>query len=300
VIDSIIPLNFRLHNTVWVAGHIHTYLMLAVVVWLLAFVAHLLERDTGETSSKAFRTATIALLLVGGFGLTGTWFLEGALGVPRRFAIQPPGTTGYSLVGSVFGFVFALGVLACVVQLLSLGRTAWSRRHDVLVEQVRSEERAVLQLAPDDVPLAKPVQLCLGVAASVVALASFFPQVVNAAESSIRYHHLDHAGHFFVGLMAGLVIGSLLALSHRFGDRSSFGLAAVIIAPAAMMLVMVPRFYEPLERHPFEHALYHLAMAFFGLVTGLGASQLGRISGRLSACLSIGMVLLFAASMKGG
>ncbi len=47
-----------------------------------------------------------------------------------------------------------------------------------------------------------------------------------------------------------------------------------------MMLVMVPRIYEPLERDPFEHALYHLAMAAFGLVTGLGATRLGLVTGR--------------------
>jgi len=63
---------------------------------------------------------------------------------------------------------------------------------------------------------------------------------------------------------------------------------------------MVPRFYEPLERHPFEHALYHLAMAAFGLVTGLGASRLTPLGGRLTAFLSVGMLLMFAAAMKGG
>jgi hypothetical protein len=144
------------------------------------------------------------------------------------------------------------------------------------------------------------VQLLFGTAACVVALAAFFPQIVDASESSIRYHHLDHTGHFFVGLMLGVVIGSLPAVSRRLGDRSGLGLAAVIVAPAAMMLVMVPRFYEPLEQHSFEHALFHVAMAAFGLVAGLGASRLGRIGGRLSAFLAIGMVLLFAAAMKGG
>jgi cytochrome c oxidase subunit I len=317
VIDSIIPFNFRLHNTVWVVAHFHTYLMLTVVVWLLAFIAHLLERDTGKTSSRFARTGTIALLLIGGFGLTGTWFVEGALGIPRRYAIQPPGTAGYSLAGSIFGIVFALGILFCVAQLVSLGRTAWTRRHYVLVDHVESWtgshyetrverddlERAAVEgepWAPGDVPFAGRIQLCFGAAASVVALASFLPQIVTASETSVRYHHLDHAGHFFLGLMAGLVIGSLPAVSRRLGDRSSLGLATVIAAPAAMMLVMVPRFYEPLERHPFEHALYHLAMAAFGLVTGLAASRLGRVGGRLSAFLAVGMVLLFAAAMKGG
>ena len=74
----------------------------------------------------------------------------------------------------------------------------------------------------------------------------------------------------------------------------------MIVAPAVMMLVMVPRFYEPLEQHSAEHALFHIAMALIGVVTGLGASRLGRIGGRLTTFLSIGMVLLFAAAMTGG
>jgi hypothetical protein len=205
----------------------------------------------------------------------------------------------------------------CVAQLFPLARKAWARRHYEVVEHIDSwtgsqygarvsratVERPPVEVAPwtpDDVPLATPVQLLFGVAACVVSLAAFFPQVASASEASVRYHHLDHAGHFFLGLMLGVVLGSLPAVSRRLGDSSGLGLAIVIAAPAAMMLVMVPRFYEPLEGHPPEHALYHIAMAAFGLVSGLGASRLGRIGGRLSAFLAIGMVLLFAAAMKGG
>ncbi len=317
VIDSIIPFNFRLHNTVWVVAHFHTYLMLTVVVWLLAFVAHLLERDAGTTSSRSARAWMLVLLLVGGFGLTGTWFVEGVLGIPRRYALQPPGTAGYSLAGSIFGILFALGVLAYLVQLVPLARTAWNRRHWALVEHrdswtgslysapvARAEaERPPVTPAPppgNDVPLWRPYQLGIGIAACVVALVAFFPQIVDASEASTRYHHLDHAGHFFLGLMAGLVLGSLPAVSSWLGVRPSLGMAAVLAAPTTMMLVMVPRFYEPLERHPAEHALYHLAMAGFGFVTGLGASRLGRVAGRLTAFLSVGMMLLFAATMTGG
>ncbi|MEO9174613.1 MAG: cbb3-type cytochrome c oxidase subunit I, partial [Gaiellales bacterium] len=89
VIDSIIPLNFRLHNTDWVVAHFHTYMILGVVVWGAAFLAHVLERDAGRSSSRAARSWTGGLLLVGGFGLTGTWFVAGALGIPRRYAANP-------------------------------------------------------------------------------------------------------------------------------------------------------------------------------------------------------------------
>src|ERR1044071_7775114 len=82
VIDSIIPINFRLHNTTWVVAHFHTYLILCVLVWAVAFFAHLLERDAGRTSSRAARAWTVGLILVGGYGFTGTWFVGGALGIP--------------------------------------------------------------------------------------------------------------------------------------------------------------------------------------------------------------------------
>jgi hypothetical protein len=148
------------------------------------------------------------------------------------------------------------------------------------------------------VPLASPAQLGFGVAACVVGLAAFFPQIVNASEVGTGYHHLDHAGDFFFGAMLGLLLGSLPTISQRLGDHPSLGLATVIVAPVLMMLVMVPRIYEPLERHPFEHALYHLAMAACGLLTGLGATRLGLVAGRLMIVLSIGMPVMFAAMMK--
>ncbi len=72
---------------------------------------------------------TVALILVGGYGLTGTWFVEGALGIPRRYAIQPPGTSGYSIVGASFALLLALGFLSLFIQLVPLARSAWERRH---------------------------------------------------------------------------------------------------------------------------------------------------------------------------
>ncbi|HEY1367740.1 MAG TPA: cbb3-type cytochrome c oxidase subunit I [Gaiellaceae bacterium] len=316
VIDSLIPINFRFHNTVWVVAHFHTYLMMTVVLWVLAFLVHLVERDAGETSSLTTRVWTIGLLLVGGYGLTGTWFVEGVLGIPRRYAIQPPGTAGYSLAGSIFAFVFALGFLLCLAQLVPLARAAWVRRHYTTVEHVDTwtGSRYQLRVRRADGPamptaeplharsavLATPAQLGIALAICVASLVAFFPQVVDASEASIRYHHLDHAGEFLFGTLLGLLLGSLPFVSDRLGRRPTLGLATVIAAPAVMMLLMVPRFYEPLERHPFEHALYHLAMAAFGLVTGLGASRLTPLGGRFTAFLSVGMVLMFAAAMKGG
>ncbi len=313
VIDSLIPINFRLHNTDWVVAHFHTYLILCVVVWSFAFLAHLLERGADRTTPAGGRAWTVTLILVGGYGLTGTWFLEGVLGVPRRYAIQPPGTTGYSLAGSIFALVLAVGIGSLCLQLVALAREAWQRRRYTLVERTDSwtggryqarvgrgpdEPPALEALTDSGLPLANPAQLALGAAAFVVALAAFFPQVVDAADTSVRFHHLDHAGQFLLGVVLGLLLGSLPAVSRTVGKKPSAGLAAVIGAPALMMLVMLPRFYEPLEGDPAGHALYHLAMAALGLAAGLGATRLGRVAGRLAAFLAVGMCVMFAAAMK--
>jgi cytochrome c oxidase subunit I len=84
VIDSMIPMNFRLHNTLWVPAHFHTYLLLAVMLWAMAHAAHLLERWSGRPARRSLALAAPALMVVGGYGLVGTWFVSGALGIPRR------------------------------------------------------------------------------------------------------------------------------------------------------------------------------------------------------------------------
>jgi cytochrome c oxidase subunit 1 len=312
VIDSLIPVNFRFHNTDWVVAHFHTYLILCVVLWCFAFLAHLLERSAEHTASRAGRAWTVGLILVGGYGLTGTWFVAGVLGIPRRYAVQPSGTSGYSLAGSIFALVLALGFLSLCLQLVPLAREAWERRHYTLVnhtdswtgEQYRArisrtaaELPSIEELHDGGVPLASPPQLAIGAALCVVGLAAFFPQVVDASEASVRFHHLDHAGHFFFGVSLGVLLGSLPAISRRLGQWPNLGLATVIVAPTVMMLIMVPRFYEPLERHPAEHALFHVAMAAFGLATGIAATRLGRITGRFAAFLAVGMCVMFAAAM---
>jgi cytochrome c oxidase subunit I len=316
LIDSVIPLNFRFHNTDWVVAHFHTYLLLTVIFWAFAFLAHMLEREAGKTASHAATAFAAGAMVLGGYGLTGTWFVAGALGVPRRYATQPPGTTGYSLAGSIFVMIFALGFLVLLYQFVSLARTALGETRFVTVTRMDTwsgrgylarrerEPRApdaplVAVEEPNRLPFASPPQLAAGLAAAIVGLAAFFPQVVHASESSARYHHLDHAAQFLFGLAVGVTVGSLPVVSRRLRVRFEAGLAAVVLVPALMLLVMVPRFYEPLDSHPAYHALYHIGMAAFGVVAGLGTTRLGLVTGRLAIVLSIGMALMFAGTAGG-
>jgi hypothetical protein len=81
---------------------------------------------------------------------------------------------------------------------------------------------------------------------------------------------------------------------------SAVGLAAVVLAPAAMLLMMIPGIYEPLDDHPTLHAAYHGGVIVLGVITGLGAGMVGRVPGRLLLVLSVGMALMYAAGVTGG
>jgi hypothetical protein len=254
-------------------------------------------------------------MLVGGYGLTGTWFVEGVLGVPRRYQLQPPGTAGYSLAGSIFVMLFALGFLVPLAELRRLVRIWQERRWTTVLRmdswtggsyhvrepapgQVSNEPVPELRLV--GAPLRSGMQFAVATAATVAGLLAFAPPVISASETSTRWHHLDHAAQFFFGAVLALLVASLPRVHGRLGRHPNLGLTTVLAGSTAMLLLIVPRLYEPLERHSAEHALFHLGMAALGVVAGLGASRLGPIAGRAGFALAVGMTLWFAAAMTGG
>jgi len=304
VIDSLIPVNVRFHNTLWVPAHFHTYLMVGVVFWMMAFVAHLLERAAGRPASRRVTVISPAAMVVGGYGLVGAWYASGALGVPRRFAVHPPGTEDYSLVASLFVIVFAIGFLLLLGEFAALGRDALRRRRrrgaraPSLPSMAGSAPEARAGAGP---PLATPWQIGAAVAVATAAVFALLPQVQDASEVSAQWHHLAHAAQFLLGVAAGAAVGSMPSVFERLAPRwSSAGLAAVVLAPIAMLLLMVPGIYEGLEENEALHAAYHVGLVALGAITGLGAALLGRVVGRLLIVLSVGMALMYAAGVSGG
>ena len=313
VIDSIIPINFRLHNTTWVVAHFHTYMVLTVVVWGLALLAHLLERAAGRTSR--------APPALDGRAAPGRRLRADRHLVRRGCARSPaplrnPASRDKQLQPGRRLLRAAAG--ARLPRLHRPTRPARThrrkRRREHFPSRHPSAHRRLLDCSaageaeprvrgktrvdrPSRSAALDSAQLGLGAAACVVALAAFLPQVVEASEVSNRFHHLDHAGQFFAGAMFGLLLGSLPVVSRRLGDRSSLGLAAVLVAPTADDAADGASHLRATRHHPLEHASYHLAMAAFGLITGLGATRLGLVTGRLMFALSIGMALMFAAAM---
>jgi cytochrome c oxidase subunit 1 len=300
VIDSIIPINLRFHNTLWVPAHFHTYLMLGVVFWMMAFVAHMLERSAGRVASRAATIFVPTAMVLGGYGLVGVWYLAGALGIPRRYAVQPPGTSGYSLVASIFVVVFAIGFLALLAEFASLGRDSLRRRR---VSPLPAP--AIAGGAPEPEMKLRPplgrLGMTVAVASAIACIFVFLPPIQDGTEGSPQFHHLAHAVQFLMGAALGLALISIPEVFERLagGRWSSVGLVAVIVAPAVMLLGMIPDIYETLDGHPATHGLYHAGIVVLGLLSGVGAGLLGRVPGRILFVLSVGMALMYAAGVSG-
>ncbi len=296
VIDSLIPINFKFHNTLWVTAHFHTYLLMAVILWAFALFVRMLEESAGRTARDGVSAFSLGALLVGGYGLVGVWFVSGTLGIPRRWAIHPENTAGYSLVASIFAIVFAIGFLVMLLECLRLARLASVQRWDRIPAPSSS-----LPTRVDPEPLlSSGFQFAAVCAATVVFIGAYAPPITDAVESNVRYHHLQHGAMYLVGLLVGVAFASLPSVFARIRSHPNLGITLVIAGPVVMMLGMVPSIYESLESNAGLHLLYHVGMAALGVVTGLAAGTLGLVTGRLVFVLSIGMALMYAAGVTGG
>ena len=119
VLDSTIAINYRFHNTLWVAAHFHTYLLVGLVFLMLGFVAHLTQELSGVAERAGLARAIVALLLLGGYGFVMMFYLSGAHSVPRRYALYPfeleIGTT-LAKVALLFVLLVVLGVLLYLIE----------------------------------------------------------------------------------------------------------------------------------------------------------------------------------------
>jgi Cytochrome C and Quinol oxidase polypeptide I len=245
VLDSLIPLNFRLHNTLWVPGHFHIYLMLGVVFWLMAFVVHLLERAAAGLALRHDRRP-----LGDGRGRLHA----GRLLVPRRRAGRAaplrrplPRHRGLQPGRQHRRRVFALGFLVLLAELVILGRAALRRRRQAPALPAATEERAAPAAARRlAAPLTDELELGAAVALATLGLVAFSRRWSTPPRPARGGTTLDHAGQFAFGALLGLALGSGVGPLRRRLERgpSSATIWTVILAPAAMLLAMVPGLYE--------------------------------------------------------
>jgi len=131
LVDGTIPVNQVYHNTMWVPAHFHTYYLLGAVAFVWAFLYHLAADLSGRRESRLSRAAAW-LYGIGGAGFVLMFFIAGAAGMPRRYAVPVPGTGEeiLSTIASVFVAVLGLALAWLTYDLLAQLKPAWQRTRE--------------------------------------------------------------------------------------------------------------------------------------------------------------------------
>jgi cytochrome c oxidase subunit 1 len=110
VIDATIAVNQVMHNTMWVPGHFHFYLVLGMIAMVFGFMYYLTKTD-GRSEDSVLDGSGFWLYTLTGTAFVFMFLLSGKEGVARRFAVHFPEWQGYAVVASVFAALVTLGAV---------------------------------------------------------------------------------------------------------------------------------------------------------------------------------------------
>ena len=116
VLDGTIAINRVMHNTLWVPGHFHTYLLLGVVAMLFGFM-YFLGLSTGATDSGLDR-AGFWMYVVGSLAFASAFLAAGAMSVPRRWAVHLEPWLALDKLGALCALIVVAGATVFVVKFL--------------------------------------------------------------------------------------------------------------------------------------------------------------------------------------
>lgn len=115
VIDGTIAVNHVMHNTMWVPGHFHMYLIVGLVAMLFGFMYYLSNQNArGGIDKLAFW-----LYLAAGVGFSFGFLTSGMNSIPRRWAAHLPEWVSFSQTSSIFAAVVATAALIFAVRFLT-------------------------------------------------------------------------------------------------------------------------------------------------------------------------------------
>jgi cytochrome c oxidase subunit 1 len=115
IIDGTIVVNKVMHNTLWVPGHFHFYLVLGLLPMLLGFMFYAVgkkhEHNQGDTAAFWIYAASGLVFCLG--------FLHaGYSSVPRRFAVHATEWIGFAQISSLAAIVVVLAAVWLAITLL--------------------------------------------------------------------------------------------------------------------------------------------------------------------------------------
>lgn len=115
MVDATIVVNEVMHNTLWVPGHFHFYLLLGVMAMALGFMVWM-ARTYGTGGGSALDAPAFWLYALGGVGFVGMFLMGGREGAPRRFAEYLPEWVPYAQWGALFAALVLMATTVLVVR----------------------------------------------------------------------------------------------------------------------------------------------------------------------------------------
>ncbi len=112
IADGTVIVNSVMHNTQWVPGHFHTYLLLGMVAMMLGFMAYI----GGGRAPSRLGPAGLWTFLIGGAIFVLAFLAGGAASVPRRYAVHLPGWLPYDRVGVIGAGLVVIGTSLLVTR----------------------------------------------------------------------------------------------------------------------------------------------------------------------------------------
>ncbi len=100
-----------MHNTQWVPGHFHFYLILGVLPMALALMYHVIGSRAQSPADRGADRLGVPVYLAGGVIFTLAFLDAGRMSVPRRYAEHLPQWMPYDRVGSIGAMLIILGML---------------------------------------------------------------------------------------------------------------------------------------------------------------------------------------------
>lgn len=120
IADGTITVNDVMHNTQWVPGHFHTYLLLGMVAMVFGFMTYL----TNPQPRYGFAWLGFWLYVGGGIVFVLAFLLAGSVSVPRRYAVHLAQWLPYDRMGSIGAALAITGVLILIARFFAGIRTA--------------------------------------------------------------------------------------------------------------------------------------------------------------------------------
>ena len=117
VIDGTIAINRVMHNTMWVPGHFHFYLILGMVAMVFGFMYYLIKADKNREDNAIDRSG-FWLYAIAGTAFVFMFLVSGKEGVARRFAVHLPEWQGYSSIASIIGIFVLVGAAIFTIRFI--------------------------------------------------------------------------------------------------------------------------------------------------------------------------------------